>query len=136
MTKQQFMDQFVISMAANPNVSFDQNYFKLAEEQWEFRAKSERVVGEKKLDDSEAKESYWIKFWNAYDKKSGTGAAKEKFLSLNVGDMEVIVNKAAIYAKSTPEIKYRKLPITWLNQKCWLDSPSQDGKPQTKFGFV
>jgi hypothetical protein len=130
------MDQFVISMAANPNITFDQNYFKLAEEQWEFRTKSERIVGEKKWDVSGTKEAYWIKFWNAYDKKVGTDAAKTKFLSLESTEMESVIKKAREYSLSTPEVKYRKHPVTWLNQKCWLDSQTQNSKPQVKLGFV
>ena len=60
-------------------------------------------------------------FWDAYDKKVGRVACKSKFLKLDINICKKCVNTAYKYAASTKDIKFRKNPITWLNQGCWDD---------------
>jgi len=61
------------------------------------------------------------KFWNDYGKK------KEKFKSSKlysrIPEKERIKIKEHVpqYVLSTPEIKFRKNPLTYLNGKCWED---------------
>jgi len=59
-------------------------------------------------------------FWNAYDKKTGDKSkCKSKFLNLSEKDRLLIMEFIPKYKLSQPENKYRKDPITFLNQKGW-----------------
>jgi len=60
-------------------------------------------------------------FWDIYDKKIGRGACEKKFLKLDITICKKCVEVAYEYSESTPDIQYRKNPITWLNQECWDD---------------
>ena len=69
-------------------------------------------------------------FWDTYDKKTGRGACKKKFLKLDINICKKCVEVAYEYSESTPDIQYRKNPITWLNQECWDDettTPTRKG---------
>jgi hypothetical protein len=46
---------------------------------------------------------------------------KEKFMRYSLSNMSKICSSAIDYVKSTPEIKYRKNPLTWLNGEYWRD---------------
>ena len=48
--------------------------------------------------------------------------------------MGKICNSAIDYVKSTPEIKYRKNPLTWLNGEYWRDE-KEITKEQVKQDF-
>ena len=78
------------------------------------------------------KDILFNEFWDAYDKKIGRGACKKKFLKLDINICEKCVDVVYEYSESTPDIQYRKNPITWLNQECWDDEITQrstnDGK--------
>jgi hypothetical protein len=67
------------------------------------------------------KDILFNEFWDAYDKKIGRGACKKKFLKLDINICEKCVEVDYEYSESTPDIQYRKHPITWLNQECWDD---------------
>ena len=60
-------------------------------------------------------------FWNTYDKK--VERAKCEFLYAKIGEDDRAIIKATLpdYVASTPEVKYRKNPQTYLNGKCWND---------------
>ena len=76
------------------------------------------------------KDILFNEFWDAYDKKTGRGACKKKFLKLDINICEKCVEVAYEYSESTPDIQYRKNPITWLNQECWDDettTPTRKG---------
>ena len=60
-------------------------------------------------------------FWAQYNKKVGMHKCKEKFMKYSITNMGKICNSAIDYVKSTPEIKYRKNPLTWLNGEYWRD---------------
>ena len=60
-------------------------------------------------------------FWNIYDKKQDSKKCKEKFLKLNEKDIQKILDVVDNYKLSTPNKKYRKNPLTWLNGNCWND---------------
>jgi len=61
------------------------------------------------------------KFWNLY----GKDIQKEKCYSLwkfiNTIDKDKILNTLPNYIASTPEVQYRRHPITYLRNKGWLD---------------
>lgn len=143
MTKEQFMDQVVISMMGNSNNQMlitdrgSVEYWEFAESVWNTRPKKEKSVRTPKAElFKEEKEIYWQQFWEVYDKKVGTAKAKAKFLTIPAKEMWAVVQSAEAYAQSTPEVKFRKHPVTWLNQECWLDSEPKDGKSKSQISFV
>lgn len=70
------------------------------------------------------------KFWDLYNKKVDSKKCKDKFIKLSKKDIDKILEVVKDYVNSTPEIQYRKNPLTWLNGKCWEDSIINN-KPQT-----
>jgi hypothetical protein len=66
-------------------------------------------------------ENHFNNFWNVYNKKVDSKKCKDKFLKLKDSEVETILNVVQDYVRSTPEIQYRKNPLTWINGKCWND---------------
>ena len=71
--------------------------------------------------ESEIKEREFVRFWDLYGKKKDLDKSKKKFLSLSKADIKKIFEVVEDYVRSTPDSKYRKNPLTWLNGKCWKD---------------
>lgn len=67
------------------------------------------------------KELSFSLFWDAYGKKTDREKCLIKFLQLPELDIEKILAVVPYYVASTPEIKFRKNPLTYLNGKCWMD---------------
>lgn len=67
-------------------------------------------------------------FWNLYDKKVEKTPCKTKFLKLSKKEVENILLVIKDYVISTPDVKYRKNPLTWLNKKCWEDEIKSEPK--------
>ena len=74
-------------------------------------------------------------FWNLYNYKIGKYKSKAKWNLLSIEEKKKSMEVVADYVKSTPDVKFRKHPLTWLNGKCWDDdinfSLSQNTKPTT-----
>lgn len=81
----------------------------------------EELEKEKKRIDKEKKESDFIIFWDKYNKKQDSKNCKQKFLKLSNEEIVKILLVVDSYVKSTPDIQYRKNPLTWLNGNCWND---------------
>lgn len=97
-----------------------------------------KVSAQEILKEINEKEDAFIKFWNLYDKKIGTKDAKTKFLKLPMKDIEKIFETLPHYLKSTPDIKFRKHPVTYLNQRTWEDEgymPRGINRPQVSNPF-
>lgn len=80
-------------------------------------------------DDGEPSDDIDLKFsefWELYGKKTGRADCERKFKKLKKGEIEKIFEVLPAYVKSTPEIKFRKNPSSWLNQRCWEDEILQD----------
>ena len=61
-------------------------------------------------------------FWNLYDKKRGDkDKIEKKWQSLKDSEREAIMKHLPLYKKSQPNKKYRKDPVTYLNNKSWND---------------
>lgn len=73
------------------------------------------------LQEINKKEELFDKFWNMYDKKMSTKDTKAKFMKLSMKDIEKIFETLPYYLKSTPDIKFRKMPLTYINQRVWED---------------
>jgi hypothetical protein len=80
--------------------------------------------------DKEIKENFFETFWNLYDKKVERKSCYNKFIKLDLKVIEKIINVVPFYVKSTPEVKYRKNPETWINGECWNDEIKDSEKKQ------
>jgi hypothetical protein len=60
-------------------------------------------------------------FWDKYGKKNDSKKCKDKFIKLKRDEIDIILKVVESYVNSTPDLQYRKNPLTWLNGKCWND---------------
>lgn len=67
-------------------------------------------------------------FWNTYGKKVDTKKCKDKFDKLTEKEKEQIKSTINDYINSTPDVQYRKNPLTYLNGKCWMDEIKKEIK--------
>jgi hypothetical protein len=81
----------------------------------------EEEIKEDKINRSIELERQFEDFWNAYDKKVDTKKCKEKFFKFAESQRNMIMNTVQSYVLSTPEKKFRKNPLTWLNGEGWKD---------------
>lgn len=61
------------------------------------------------------------KFWDLYGHKKDRFKCQKKFSKLKSEEIKKIFEVLPSYVESTPDLKYRKYPLTWLNGKCWED---------------
>ena len=64
-------------------------------------------------------------FWDDYDKKVDRTKCEKKWGGISESEKEVIKEFVPIYVRSTPEKKYRKNPLSFLNAKTWNDDWSE-----------
>lgn len=80
------------------------------------------------------------KFWNAYPRKVGKGAAEKAFKKYKPDDTLLSVMLSALSAQKRSEQWHKDggqfipYPATWLNQRRWeddtgMDAPDSDGSP-------
>jgi len=67
------------------------------------------------------KEQAFNEFWDLYDKKINQTKCKPKFLKLSENDRKLIMDYIPKYKLSQPNKKFRKDPMTFLNNDGWLD---------------
>ena len=60
-------------------------------------------------------------WWTLYDKKCGRKDCEKKWNRLTREEQEACIDATPTYVASTPDKKYRKNPLTYLNQKAWND---------------
>ena len=73
----------------------------------------------------------FAEFWEAYEKKKDRYKAEKIYNKLSEQDRQVIKDTIALYIQSTPEIKFRKFPCTYLNNRSWEDEiVNYDSKPE------
>ena len=75
----------------------------------------------KSKEQGEEVEKLFNKFWDTYDNKVGMQKCKQKFFRLNLDTMIKINEVVGEYIKKTPNVRYRKNPLTWLNGEHWND---------------
>jgi hypothetical protein len=61
------------------------------------------------------------KFWTLYGKSIDKQKCLDKFVKLTEDEIKTIFQTLPVYILQTPEKKYRKNPLTYLNGKCWND---------------
>ena len=81
--------------------------------------------------DNNKKNILFNSWWDQYNKKVGKGVCESKFMKLELEVCQKCVDVVSSYVASTLDVKYRKNPITWLNQGCW-----DDESVSTKRGFT
>ena len=76
-------------------------------------------------------------FWSLYDKKTDRARCLEKWKKVFKDNKqltpEVVINSVKQYVNSTPDPKFRKNPLTWLNGNCWED---ETGKNNTTKKYI
>ena len=65
-------------------------------------------------------------FWNLYDYKKGKPKSEKKWNSLTIEEQESIIEHLPSYKLSTPDKKYRKYPLTYLNNQSWEDEVEEE----------
>lgn len=74
------------------------------------------------------------RFWDLYGKKVDRSKCDAKFEKMKPEDVELIFEKLPAYLEATPDIQYRKNPLTYLNGKCWNDElPVRDEVDRSKY---
>ena len=69
-------------------------------------------------------------FWILYNKKIDKKKVEAKWSKLKESDKKMILLKLPAYIKATPDIKYRKNALTYLNGESWNDEI--EFKPENK----
>lgn len=73
-------------------------------------------------------------FWDLYQKKVGYSKCLEKWMKFGIPTISEIIKAVPKYVKDTPDVKYRKNPLTWLNGRYWEDEPIKEKeKEKEKF---
>lgn len=86
-----------------------------------------KECNKEKNDKKEIRQQQFEVFWNSYNKKTDKTKCLSKFEKMSDSDVKDILNSVGKYVQSTPDVKFRKNPLTWLNGRCWEDeSVSQD----------
>ena len=67
-------------------------------------------------------------WWNLYDKKVGKEKTFKKWLSLKDEDRQKCIDVAPRYVEAKPDKRYRKDPLTYLNNAGWNDEIIDDNK--------
>ncbi|AUR89847.1 hypothetical protein NVP1133O_46 [Vibrio phage 1.133.O._10N.222.51.E4] len=65
--------------------------------------------------------SRFDEFWSVYKKSADKKKCQTKFEKLTDADVDKLFEVLPDYIKSTPDPKFRKNPLTWLNGECWND---------------
>ena len=74
-------------------------------------------------------------WWDVYNKKRGREKAEKKWLSLSDAERESCMKHSPIYVKSTPDVSFRKDPLTYLNGRAWEDEIIEPVNNRTVYRF-
>lgn len=61
------------------------------------------------------------RFWDMYDKKTSKPKCQSKWKRLKQSEKDAIFEHLPKYIEATPDKQYRKMPITYLNNRTWED---------------
>ena len=81
-----------------------------------------------------ASDGAFEEWWDIYDKKRSKDKCLDKWMKLKQEEREKCIRATPAYVASTPDKKYRKDPLTYLNGKCWNDEiiPNNGTEQPTK----
>jgi hypothetical protein len=71
----------------------------------------------------------FTQFWEAYAKKVDSKKCQDKWMKLTEKEQQKALQVVGDYVKSTPDVQFRKNPLTWINGKCWNDQIQQPQLP-------
>lgn len=71
--------------------------------------------------DKKEKNILFDKFWTMYGKSVDKKKCKDKFVLLSESEIDLIFETLPIYLLKTPDVQFRKNPLTYINGKCWND---------------
>lgn len=80
-------------------------------------------------------ESDFVLFWDKYNKKQDSKNCKQKFFKLSDNERSKIFEVLDSYILSTPDVKFRKNPLTWLNGGCWNDEIKTTTETKKVFNY-
>jgi hypothetical protein len=60
-------------------------------------------------------------WWDMYGKKVDRKKCIKKWNNLSLNEKQLCLNATPAYVASTPDVAYRKNPLTYLNGECWND---------------
>lgn len=63
-------------------------------------------------------------FWDMYQKKVDRKKSEARFAKVSEADRRRIKEVLPAYIAATADVKFRKHPATWLNNRCWEDDIS------------
>lgn len=74
----------------------------------------------------------FVTWWELYDKMVGRKDCEKKWQKLTIKEKEACIAAAPAYVASTPDKRFRKNPLSYLNQKAWNDEiiPRNNGNSQ------
>lgn len=104
--------------AANARWGADANASANGHAKRKQRKEKEKV--EDKEEEKDAGADFEV-FWDLYGKKVGRVKAEQKWHKLKPEEQEQVLEHVPAYVSSTPEVKFRKDPSTYLNGRCWED---------------
>lgn len=78
--------------------------------------------------DKESDKDLFDLFWNTFDKKVDKVKCFKIWKKIDHNKRDMIQKKAELYKLSTPDVKFRKNPLTWLNGECWNDEIEEQPK--------
>lgn len=61
------------------------------------------------------------RWWKLYGISKSKDKCMAKWVKMTYDERKLAVERTPAYVTSTPDIRYRKNPLTWLNQRCWND---------------
>jgi len=85
--------------------------------------KEKRKIYKKKKEkglDSDKQEKFDL-FWKIYDRKEGKKMCEQLWEKLCEEDVDMIIKTVPLYVRWKSDVKYRKMPATYLRQRCWED---------------
>lgn len=96
--------------------------------------------GKKIKEDKKSTLPQFEQFWSTYGKDTGRVKCLEKWMKLSETEIQKILIHVPRYVANTPDVRYRKDPLNYLNNSCWNDqingsdtiqsTKTIDGKPK------
>jgi len=88
-------------------------------------SKKKKILSPETQPEADAKltesEIAFANFWQAYGKKEDKHKCEQRWHSLTPTERHAALTHVPGYVAATPEKRYRKNPLTYLNGKCWQD---------------
>ncbi|MBR1449796.1 MAG: hypothetical protein IJ588_13785 [Prevotella sp.] len=79
-----------------------------------------------------AEEVAFSEWWEMYGKKIDRGKCEKKWAKLSPEEKQACIAATPAYVASTPDLQYRRHPMTYLNNKSWENQiiPRNNGAQQ------